>query len=550
MRIAALLVPDFPVQALRRSYPELGEAPLAVTAGPSPRDAVVAVAAEAAELGVKTGMTAAQARQVAPAALQRSVPAEVAAAAGEALADVAGGLSPQLRRCRPGEVLLEVGGLLRRWGSEEAIAGELLRRCHRVGLAARAGIAGSAGVAMVAARCGAREIVPAGGERAFLAPLPLALLEPDPETAAALWRWGISSAGALAALPRAEVSLRLGAPGVALHRIACGEETAAFIPDAVHELLREAVVLEHPIATLEPFLFTLHGLLSRLSGRLELRGAGFAALALELGLEGGGSREYRIALTAPTREVAAVLALARLQLEAHPPGAAVETIAAQATPGRVPMVQGSLFTPPLPAPGKLAAALARLAALVGPDRVGAPSIPDTHHPAALAVAPFAPFETGGSWFVVRGSRNASRTEAPATAPFGLVGSIAEGAGKRGTKAGRDSVSPGQPAAPGTLAVEGKQRTTNHESRTTVLRAFRPARPAQVTLVSGRPLVVLTGGCGGTVLGWAGPYRYVGEWWQDRPFARDDYDVATSDGSVMRLYYDRLDRRWYADGVYD
>jgi hypothetical protein len=84
----------------------------------------------------------------------------------------------------------------------------------------------------------------------------------------------------------------------------------------------------------------------------------------------------------------------------------------------------------------------------------------------------------------------------------------------------------------------------------VLRAFRPARPAQVTLASGRPLVVLAEGCGGTVLGWAGPYRYVGEWWQDRPFARDDYDVATSDGSVMRLHYDRLDRRWYADGVYD
>jgi len=46
MRIAALLVPDFPLQALRRSYPELGEAPLVVTAGPSPRDAVVAICDE------------------------------------------------------------------------------------------------------------------------------------------------------------------------------------------------------------------------------------------------------------------------------------------------------------------------------------------------------------------------------------------------------------------------------------------------------------------------------------------------------------------------
>jgi protein ImuB len=402
----------------------------------------------------------------------------------------------------------------------------------------------------VAARCGEAVVVRAGEERAFLAPLPLALLEPAPELAAALWRWGVTSAGALAALPRAEVAMRLGADGIALHRIASGEETAPFVPDPVRELLREGVTLEHSLVTLEPFLFVLHSLLSRLSGRLELRGSGFAELALELGLEGGGSREYRVALTAPTREVGAVLALARLQLEARPPGAAVEAITAQAVAGRVRQAQGSLFTPPLPAPGRLAATLARLAALVGPDRVGAPSIVDTHRPGACGVAPFAPAEAGGSWFVVRGSRNASRTAARGTAPGGLAGSLAEGAGKRGAKAGRGSVSPGQPAVTGKLPSEGGERSTNHEPRTTVLRAFRPPRPAQVTLAAGRPLVALADGCGGTVLGWAGPYRYVGEWWQDRPFARDDYDVATSDGSVMRLHYDRLDRRWYADGVYD
>ena len=510
MRLAALRVPDFPLQALRRSYPELGEAALAVAAGPSPRDAVVAVSAEAAELGVKPGMTAAQARQVAPAVLLRVTPAEVAAAAGEAIADVAGGLSPHVRRTRPGEVILDVGGQRLRWGGDDAVANELLRRCHRVGLAAQAGIAGSAGIAVVAARCGEAVIVPPGEERSFLAPLPLALLDPAPELAAALWRWGISSAGALAALPRAEVTLRLGEGGLALHRLACGEESASFIPDPARELLREGIVLDHPLTTLEPFLFTLHGLFSRLAGRLDLRGAGFAELLLELQLEGGGSREYRIALTAPTREEGAVLAMARLQLEAAPPGAAVEGIIAQATPGRVRMLQGSLFTPPLPAPGKLAATLVRLGALVGPDRVGAPSIPDTHRPGRGSVVPFVPasLENG-----VRGSGRGARPSLPPE---------------------RAPVS----------------RTPSPEPRAAVLRAFRPPRPAQVTLASGRPVVVLTDGCGGLIVGWAGPYRFVGEWWQDRPFARDDYDVATSDGAVLRLYYDRLERRWYADGLYD
>ena len=461
MRIAALLVPDFPLQALRRSYPELGEAPLAVVAGPSPRDAVVAVAAEAAEMGVKPGMTAAQARQVAPTALLRATPPEVAAAAGEALADVAGGMSPHVKRSRPGEVLLDAGGLVRRWGGEEAIVHELLRRCHRVGLSARAGIAGSAGVAVVAARCGEAVIVPTGGERAFLAPLPLALLDPAPELAAALWRWGVTSVGALAALPRAEVALRLGAGGTALHRLACGDEAATFVPDPVRELLREGIVLDHALTTLEPFLFTLHGLLSRLAGRLELRGAGFAELALELGLEGGGSREYRIALTAPTREVAAVLALARLRLEAHPPGAAIEAITAQAAAGCVRMAQGSLFTPPLPAPGKLAATLARLAALVGPDRVGAPSIVDTHRPSVIAVSPFAPIEERGPWPVARGPKTVPRSPWP-------VARATQGHSQVTEREGAVSSNPQPTVHAFPLSTGETDRATGHGPRATLL----------------------------------------------------------------------------------
>ena len=37
---------------------------------------------------------------------------------------------------------------------------------------------------------------------------------------------------------------------------------------------------------------------------------------------------------------------------------------------------------------------------------------------------------------------------------------------------------------------------------------------------------------------------------DEPFAREDFDIATTDGSLLRVYFDRLERRWFADGVYD
>jgi protein ImuB len=548
VRIAVLWVPEFPAQALRRSAPELAEAPLAVAAGPSPRDVIVAVAAEAAALGVRPGMTAAQARQVAPAALVRVTPAAAAAAADEALADAAGGFSPRLMRRGPGEIALDVGGLLPRSGSEGSEGGvtpperggrggagapgggrerrgppsegwivhELLRACRRVGLEARAGVASGAGVARIAARCGDAVVVRDGGERAFMAPRPLALLEPPPEAAAMLARWGLATAGELANLARREVALRLGPAGVPLHRLACGEPAEAFIPDPAREALREGVELDDPVGALEPFLFVTSGLLARLAQRLELRGEGFAGVLLELRLEGGGRREVQLALTAPTRDVPAVLALARLQLEAHPPGAPVEGVAALVTPGRVRLAQGSLFGPALPAPGKLSTTLARLAALVGPERVGAPVLPDTHRPGAFAVAPFALPEDRGSGF----------------------GAQRPGLGARGSGLGNDN---------------DRFRTPDPEPRTPVspvLRAFRPPRDARVDAVDGRPVVVWVEAIGGIVVAWGGPYRFAGDWWGGERFERDDFDVATTDGSLLRLHFDRLARRWFADGVYD
>jgi len=56
-----------------------------------------------------------------------------------------------------------------------------------------------------------------------------------------------------------------------------------------------------------------------------------------------------------------------------------------------------------------------------------------------------------------------------------------------------------------------------------------------------------GGWGG---GGPGPYRFVGDWWGDESCAREDFDVATEDGSLLRVYFDRLERRWFADGIYD
>jgi nucleotidyltransferase/DNA polymerase involved in DNA repair len=539
MRFAALLVPQFPLQALRRSLPELAEAPLVVAAGPAPRDAVIATSAEAEELGVRRGMTAAQARQVAPDALVRVTPPAVALSASSALVDVARSFTPRIKRWVDGELLLDVLGLTPRWGSEELIIHQLLRACRRVGVDARAGIASSVGVARVAARCDEAMVVPAGGEATFLAPLSLRLLDPPFDIALTLKRWGIRKAGELARLGRTEVALRLGPEGVALHRLAAGEDDGDFVPDPLAETLHESTTLDDPLVSLDAFLFVLRDLLARLETRLELRGEGFAEVLLDLALESGEYREARVRLLAPAREVGTVLAMVRLRLEASPPGAPIEGIKVLVTPGKVKLAQGSLFGPPLPAPGKLANALARLEVLVGSERVGAPWLAATHLPSAFRLAPFAPTEKdSGQWPVARPSARPKAGERGEGSGQGTMDRGQERLEKTRRGGVADAFAPLPSPQPPACAL------------TPVLRAFRPPRPAQVTLVAGRPVAARVDRCGGVVIACAGPYRFVGEWWSDEPFARDDFDVATADGTLLRVFFDHQQRRWFADGVYD
>src|SRR5690606_36038758 len=80
----------------------------------------------------------------------------------------------------------------------------------------RAGGAGVPVAAELAARSGTGSLtlVEGGAARAFLAPLPLALLEPEPWLAPLLDGVGLTTCGELAAQPREAVEVRLGPEGV------------------------------------------------------------------------------------------------------------------------------------------------------------------------------------------------------------------------------------------------------------------------------------------------------------------------------------------------
>ena len=187
---------------------------------------------------------------------------------------------------------------------------------------------------------------------------------------------GFKTLGELAALPAG----RSGRAARAARRWRGRRSRAArivrpLVPDARRGALRASLELEWPIEGLEPLSFVLTRLLEPLSTRLERRDRGAAVLHVVLA---AGHAE-----TPCTRGAAAAVADAR-RAHAADAGAARSRVASarrrpsiasrssiDPTPGRV--LQHTLFTRAHPTPEQLSTLLARLGALMGQDRIGAPA---------------------------------------------------------------------------------------------------------------------------------------------------------------------------------
>ncbi|MEE9606108.1 MAG: DNA polymerase Y family protein [Myxococcota bacterium] len=535
MRTACLRVPDLPLAAELRAHPELAGLPLAVASGPGPRAEVVALSPEAARRGVRLRSSVVHARTVCAALRVRVASPALERAAREALLDAALGLSPRAALAPrasgayAGEAaaFLDASGVTSLFDSERGFASALAARADSVGLPGDVAVAGSRSAALLAARWlrsgeashpargalepGRVQVLPPGCEAAFLAPLPIEVLDPEDDLAESLTRFGVRNVRDLRALPRRALSLRLGQRVLQLIALAEGAETEAPLPAPDRGRLVEAVDLEFPVDRLEPLTFALQGLLSRLLARLEARHLACGDLFLRLDLAGGGRDARRIGLAAPTRDLRVLVRLVCRALEARAPDAPVEGVALEIEANPVRRDQLDLFRPPGPAPSALASTLAELEALCGSGRVGAPEVADDHRPDAFGMGRFA-------------ASAAERRAQPGEAERSSAGCAAE-----------RRAQPGGPGPELPLAV----------------RALRPPVPAQVRLFRGRPESIRSAVANGRVVRLAGPWRATGGWWsREERFAYDHFDVQTSDGTVARIRLDRLRQTWHVDAVYD
>jgi protein ImuB len=392
---ACVRTSEFPAQALLRLRPELRGQACVVMEGLPPLEEVCAMNERARRLGAEYGMTRVEVETFPQlAVLARSLEEEAATRA--VLLECAGSFSPRVEECSEDGIfrcVVDIAGTEKLFGSPERLARTILDRIAGLGIAASIAVSRNfhAAVAMAAGLTADRPVgvIAAGQESETLAPLPLAVLDLTEGQAETFALWGITSLGMLAALPEKELIARLGQHGQRLRQLARGERPHLFEPVEPPFVLEERMELDAPVELLDSLLFVVAAMLDQLILRAQARILVLAAVTVTLKLDGGGTYARTVRPALPANEKQLWIKLLHLDLEAHPPGAAIVGIALTAEPGKTGKAQLGLFSPELPEPSRLDVTLARIRALVGDGNCGRAVLEDTHASEAFRMEPFA-----------------------------------------------------------------------------------------------------------------------------------------------------------------
>jgi len=302
-----------------------------------------------------------------------------------------------------------------------------------------------------------------------------------------LHRWGIESLGQFAALEKEAVAARLGPIGVQLWERATGKTTRLLKLVPVRESFEEAFEFENEIETSEPLLFMLRRFLQQFSVRLGALHLVASELQLEITFSDKSSYSHRFKIPEPTNIVEILFRMLHTHLENFTSKSPIIAVALKAETTKPSFEQFHLFETALRDPARLTETLARLAGLLGSERVGTPVLEETHRPDAFRMEPF-------SW------------QLPET---------------------KSEMSP-LPAS--------------------ALRRFRSPQPASVLLAKKRPAHFRSAKIQGAVRAGKGPYKASGNWWDEKAWDRAEWDVELESGALCRCH--SSGGQWALDGIYD
>jgi len=392
---ACLYAREFPGQALLRLRPEMRSRPCVVMEGSPPLERVCSLNTRARLLQVVHGMTRVEVDTFSNlVVLSRSREVEMATKA--ILLECAGSFSPRVEERNEDTTFLcgiDISGTQSLFGTSEMLAQSLLQRVQAVGISARVTVSKNFHTAICVAKGlppnTAVRVVSPGEEATALASLPIAALDLTEIQTETFAIWGIHSLGMLAALPEKELIARMGQDGKRLRQLARGEATHLFQPVEPLCTLAERIELDAPVELLESLLFVVGVMLDQLILRAKARILALASVIITLTLDGGGIHTQAVRPALPSTDKQLWIKLLHLDLEAHPPQAAIVAIGLDAEPGSTSKVQLGLFSPQLPDAAFLDVTLARIRAIVGEDCVGRAILEDTHAAEGFRLGPFA-----------------------------------------------------------------------------------------------------------------------------------------------------------------
>jgi protein ImuB len=395
----------------------------------------------------------------------------------------------------PGTYALDIRGMDLLYGDVGELANKLRRSVMAAGFLVNVAVAENfhAAVSVACGRTGVF-VVPPGCEAHAIGQLPLTTLRLTPEHEATFAVWGIRTYAELAALSETDLIARFGQAGKKLHSLACGTWPHLMFPmePSFEASLVERMELDFPVEELERLLFLLSRMTTTLLERVCSKALAIAALRVVLHLDTKAQHERTVRPALPLQDTPTLLKLIQLDLETHPPSAAIVSLelhAQSATPYRA---QHGLFLPQAPEPGRLEVMLARMRKLLGDERVGSPELTDDHRPNAFRVVPF------------------------------------------------------EPPLP-------RQSERILSSMPLALRVFRPPQIIGVTLTNNAPVRVFWSGARYVVWEAAGPVKVGGLWWSEAHWCREEWDVRLENSGAERLCRIAFDPRslcWYVQGTYD
>jgi protein ImuB len=376
-----------------------------------------AVNESARRYGVREGQSIAEAcALVASLVIREVTQVEVLETLG-GIAEVGLSLGATVSVEAPDTVCVDITGSVHLQGGELALSCEFANRVRGVGHSVRVAISEGPRLARAFAHWFTPEaadpedrgvcVVPSGRTVEAFSALPITALPIAQETAAWFVRLGVFTIGELCALPQAALGSRLGEAAGSVSELCAGRDRAPLVAYTPERTVSESSAWDEPVTGIEPLLFVLAGLVSRISARLNGRSEAAHSLVLTLLYAPANARfrgekaeqVLRFKLAAPLHradEMRRVLSarLARTKLAAPSLGMRLSI------PKLLPAVARQLelsqvlagVTVSASVDDEIPVLIAELSAELGEEKVGTLELVESHRPEAKSKLSSASFE--------------------------------------------------------------------------------------------------------------------------------------------------------------